>query len=240
MTHSDARVVVLVHGAWHGAWCWSGVQDALDLMGVPSVAVDLPSVTSGGDLHADADAVIDDVEAQNGPVILCGHSYGGCVITEAGLRNPKVEGLIYVAALMPDESESANDLVGQDPMPAFTRALRFSRGKVEIDKSAATDVFYSDCDVTVAGESSSRLRAQSTLSLRQRPKSVAWRDVPSVYLRCVNDRAVSPVLQERLALRASQRRDWFIGHCPFLTEPSRLAQLLVELSLEVTWKAAVD
>ena len=80
---ADRPTFVLVHGAWHGAWCWDEVAARLRGDGAPVVAVDLPSVAGGGDLYDDARAVrrvLDDIP---GDKVLVGHSYGGIVITEA-------------------------------------------------------------------------------------------------------------------------------------------------------------
>ena len=88
-----AATVVLVHGAWHGAWCWDLVVRRLDDAGVANVVVDNPSVMLlKSSLHDDADNVLQTLDEIDGPVVLVGHSYGGAVVTDAGVH-PGVEHL---------------------------------------------------------------------------------------------------------------------------------------------------
>ena len=81
-------IVVLVHGAWHGAWCWERVVDGLAAVAIESVAIDLPGHGEDpgpfSDLHGDAARVRSVLDRINRPVVLLGHSYGGAVVTEAG------------------------------------------------------------------------------------------------------------------------------------------------------------
>ena len=98
--------LVLVHGGFLGPWLWRDVQDALADRGIDSVAPDLPSVATGSDLYADA-AVVEAAMAESDASILCGHSYGGMVITEAAARSElPVLHLVYVAAAVPDAGQS--------------------------------------------------------------------------------------------------------------------------------------
>lgn len=84
---AEPATVVLVHGAWHGAWCWDAVVSVLDAVGIPSIAVDLPghgaSTEPPGDFYSHADHLRRLLGSINGPIILVGHSYGGAVISEA-------------------------------------------------------------------------------------------------------------------------------------------------------------
>ena len=111
---ASARTVVLVHGAWHGAWCYAALQAELDRRGVPSLAVDLPghgvSLAPLTDLHGDARCVADTLAmlGQRGVEnpVLVGHSYGGAVITQAAVWFPAVAHLVYLAAFALDDGES--------------------------------------------------------------------------------------------------------------------------------------
>ena len=91
-------LVLLIHGAWHGAWCWAPLQAQLDERGIASMAIDLPghgaSLLPLGDLHGDAAHVADVVSALDRRVILVGHSYGGAVITEAAVASERVAHLV--------------------------------------------------------------------------------------------------------------------------------------------------
>jgi pimeloyl-ACP methyl ester carboxylesterase len=91
---SEHPTVLLAHGAWHGAWCWDGVVSRLGAEGLDVVAVDLPSVTSGGDMYDDARAVREVLDATPGDKVVVGHSYGGIVITEAAAGAEGVRHLV--------------------------------------------------------------------------------------------------------------------------------------------------
>ena len=111
---SGTSTIVLVHGAWHGAWCWKLVLERLKSAGANAIAVDLPGHGGDpgplGDLHADAARVTEVLDELAGPVLLVGHSYGGAVITEAGVH-PSVEHLVYVCALAVDTDETCSTVV---------------------------------------------------------------------------------------------------------------------------------
>ncbi|HEV2309230.1 MAG TPA: alpha/beta fold hydrolase, partial [Acidimicrobiia bacterium] len=106
-----AATVVLVHGAWHGAWCWDYVVERLRANHVEALAIDLPghgtSTEPLGDLSVDAAAlrsVLDDLE----DAVVCGHSYGGAVISEGAADHPAVRHLVYLAAIVLDVGESCS------------------------------------------------------------------------------------------------------------------------------------
>src|SRR5437588_12900158 len=110
--------IVLVHGAWHGAWCWDRVVERLEARGREVVAIDLPGHGDDPgpltDLHGDADRVRSVLDRLDGDVLLVGHSYGGAVVTEAG-THPAVRRLVYVAAFCLDDGESCAHALADDP-----------------------------------------------------------------------------------------------------------------------------
>src|SRR4051794_33952324 len=153
----DARManpatVVLVHGAWHGTWCWDAVTRRLDAAGVPNIAVDNPSVTwpsverAPAGLDEDADNVRRVLDGIDGPVVLVGHSYGGAVITDAGTHD-RVQHLVYVTAFTLDDGESVmqNDLQGGEGATELVEALRFDGDAVTLEPEGAIAAFYHDC-----------------------------------------------------------------------------------------------
>jgi pimeloyl-ACP methyl ester carboxylesterase len=110
-----SRTVVLVHGAFHGSWCWEPVVTRLDAAGRSSVAVDLPSVSSArASLADDVACVRAALDAVDGEALLVGHAYGGVVVTDAG-RHPAVAHIAYLTAfaLEPGESANENTLTGR-------------------------------------------------------------------------------------------------------------------------------
>src|SRR5512143_3574163 len=100
---------MLVHGAWHGAWCWDLVVARLRSEGIDTIALDLPgrgtNVEPLGDLHADSAAVCAGLDRVDAPVVLVAHSYGGAVVTEAGVH-PAVDHLVYLAAFNLEAGET--------------------------------------------------------------------------------------------------------------------------------------
>jgi len=109
---STVKNIVLVHGAWADGSCWSKVIPLLQAKGLNVVAVQNPLTSIAEDVAATNRMI----NAQKGPVLLVGHSYGGAVITEAG-NHPQVAGLVYVAAFAPDEGETCGGLARPEPGP---------------------------------------------------------------------------------------------------------------------------
>lgn len=218
------RTVVLVHGAWHGPWCWAPVLAGLDERGVGAVAVELP----GPDLHADADhvrSVLDGLEH----VVLAGHSYGGAVITDAG-AHPAVERLVFVAAFAPAEDETVGGLAREAAGTELDGVIRVGDdGTATLDPDAAP-VLYADCDDADVARALSLLRPQPLACFTQAPRAVAWRERPVTYAVCGADRAVDPALQRRMADRIPGAAvvEWAdSSHSPFFSRPGDVVDLLV-------------
>ena len=153
---SEPATVVLVHGAWHGAWCWEKVVPLLEAAGVPAVAVDLP-LTS---LHDDAQAIRNALDHVDGRVVLVGHSYGGAVITEAG-HHPAVEHLVYLTAFACDEGESPSAIAVDTPMPSTDLGdalVVHDDGTVTLTRDGAVNALYHDCDPIDIKAALTRLR----------------------------------------------------------------------------------
>jgi pimeloyl-ACP methyl ester carboxylesterase len=226
---TEGTTVVLVHGAWHGAWCWDKVVAGLDAKGVPVAAVELP-LTSLAD---DAEATSAAIEAAGGPVVLCGHSYGGTVITQAG-DHPSVAHLVYVCAFALDEGEStAAAATGQEvPSTDLGDAFRFSDDgeMVHLDPEGGRTALYLDCDRAEADAALARLRPMPFSCFTTPVTKVAWRDRPSTYAVCTNDRAVHPELQRVLAARCTKSVEWPTGHSPFLPHPELVVDLVAGLA----------
>jgi pimeloyl-ACP methyl ester carboxylesterase len=234
--------VVLVHGAWHGAWCWDRVVEGLAARGVNAVALDLPghgaSTEPLGDLHGDAAAVRRALDALDGPVVLCGHSYGGAVISEAASGHPSVRHLVYLAALMLDAGESCSRSVpipaGGDPGPAseLAPAMQFSDDGtiVTVDPVAGRGIFYADCSDRDIDWAIARLGPQPAITLQQPIPATAWREIPSTYVVCADDRAIPPWIQHAFAERATNSVAWPTSHSPFVSQPDLVVELLAGLA----------
>lgn len=217
--------MLLVHGLWHGPWCWDEVVLHLSALRVPSLAVDLPLTT----LDEDVAVVRAALDQLNGPVVLVGHSYGGAVITGAGVH-PKVRGLVYVAGYQLDEGESVSRVLPDDGLPTsrLPEALRVDAelGTVDLDPRLGPALLYSDADPERARAAARRLRPVSRALFGGVLAEIAWRMVSSTYVVCTADEVVHPALQIAMARRATRSVEWSCGHNPALTRPDALADLL--------------
>lgn len=222
------RTVVLVHGAWHGPWCWAAVLAGLDERGIASVAVDLP----GPDLHADADHVRGVLDGLDGPAVLVGHSYGGAVITDAG-THPAAEHLVYLAAYVPDAGESVSGLARQHGRTMLADAIIVHDDATMTLDPGAVAALYDDCAPVDVERALHLLRPQASACFVEEPRSVAWRHRPVTYVVCAADRAVPPSAQRAMAERipgAAVVELPGASHSPFLSRPGDLVELLAGLA----------
>jgi pimeloyl-ACP methyl ester carboxylesterase len=223
------KTVVLVHGAWHGAWCWEKVTPLLDDAGIDHVAVELP-FTSFEDDVATTRKAIDDVA---GPVVLCGHSYGGAVITAAG-HQPNVERLVYLAAFACDEDESPASTAPDAEVPStkLDSVLIISEedGVIALELAETAAVFFHDCAPEDVEAALDRLRPMQLSCLSTPVGPPAWKANPSTYVVCTEDRGVHPELQRVMANRCTESVDFPTAHSPFLNRPDLVAGLLVDLT----------
>lgn len=223
--------VILVHGAFHGGWCWHAVVEGLAAEGIGVLALDLPghgeNPAALGGLQPDATAVRELLEHSTGPLVLCGHSYGGAVITQAASRAAGVAHLVYLAAVVPDCGESLTDCVPEIlSAPIFQAARAREDGNLVIDPKRAAEIFYSGCDASRAEWAVSKLGAQHPQSLTEAATQTAWREIPSTYVVCAEDAAIDVAAQERMAKRATAAVRWSSDHSPMLSDPSRVVGLL--------------
>ena len=227
-----SRTVVLVHGAWHGAWCWEQVVTRLDGAGRRSVAVDLPSMSSASATLADDIAcVCAALDAVDGEALLVGHSYGGVVVTDAG-RHPAVAHVAYITAFALESGESANEntLTGGEGVTTLADAIMVGDGVTRVDPDLAVPAFFHDCPPAVARDAANRLRPMSLTAMQGKVEGAAWREKPATYVVCTDDRAIPVPLQRSNAARVGNTLEWPTSHSPFLSRPDLVAGLLLELS----------
>ncbi len=244
MPGESTSTIVLVHGAWHGAWCWERVLDGLAARRMPTVAIDLPGHGDDpgpmGDLHTDAERVHRELGGLAHPVVLVGHSYGGAVITEAG-DHSAVGHLVFLCAMALDEGESCMAAAGDMPgaadishegRPDLGSGLIISDdGFIRLEPSLAEAALFNQCDADTTSWARSRLGPQPMVTLQQAPESVSWRRRPSTYVVCTDDQIVHPELQRLMAKRCARRTlEWDSDHSPFLSHPDLVVDLLVELA----------
>src|SRR3954469_1055767 len=222
--------VVLVHGGFVDGSGWQGVYDLLRKDGYNVAVVQNPTLSLEGDVAA-TKMVID---AQDEPVILVGHSYGGAVITGAG-NGPKVAALVYIAAFMPDEGESVNTLIADPPpdapvppiLPPQDGFLFLDREKVHAsfagDLSAEQAAFIADGQVRWGVEA-----LGGTIS------EPAWRSKPSWYLVATEDRMIPPPAQREMSARAGSTVVEVAGsHSVYVSKPEAVADLIKRAASEL-------
>jgi pimeloyl-ACP methyl ester carboxylesterase len=229
--------VVLVHGAWHGAWAWERVVPRLGALGVGATAVELP-YTSWDDDRAHLRGVLAQSAAEHGPALLVGHSLGGGLVCEVG-ADDTVAALGFVTAMAVEPGQSLRERLSVDSVPEEQRdgsnpeiaaALRpGTDGTVSVDAEAGAAIFFSDCDPADAADAAGRLRPISASSLGTLPTAAGWLTKPAAYLFCTADQALSSEVQEGYAAGLRGRRDRLdASHSPFWSRPSALAGILAD------------
>jgi pimeloyl-ACP methyl ester carboxylesterase len=180
-------------------------------------------------LAGDVDATRRVVAAQDGPVILVGHSYGGAVITEAG-NDPKVVGLVYIAAFAPDRGESVSTLI-KDPPPgaAVPPILPPKDGYLLLDKGKFAASFAADVDPELAAFMADAQVPWGLEALSGTISEPAWRSRPSWYLVATDDRMIPPPAQRFMSARAGATVVEVAGsHAIYVSQPAAVAKLIVE------------
>ena len=159
---------LLIHGAWHGGWCWRKVVDLLGAQGHTVLAPDLPghgddnTPTASVTLASYADRVCEVASAQAEPVILAGHSMGGVVITQAAERCPdRVAALVYVCAFLPRNGDSLMTWAAQDRESMVNPSTVEARddGSITFKPEHTREAFYADCSADDVALAQSRLVA---------------------------------------------------------------------------------
>jgi pimeloyl-ACP methyl ester carboxylesterase len=226
----ERPTIMLVHGAWHGSWCWAALRPHLHDRGFTTAVVDNPSVTTpGSDLAADGANLRRALDAVEGPVVVVGHSYGGAVVSAAGVH-PNVERLVYLTAFALDTGESLveNALGGGEEMQ-LAAALVFDGDTVAVQPERAVELFYHDCAGEVAAAACAQLRPMSMAAMGGVVGAPAWREVPASYVVCSEDRAIPVALQRACAARVGDVREMPTSHSPFLSRPDELARIIAEI-----------
>jgi len=195
---TPARNIVLVHGAWADGSSWDKVVPILEGHGYHVVAVHEP-LTS---LSDDVGAVNRTVDAQNGPVILVGHSWGGAVISEAG-NNPRVVGLVYVDAFALDTGESVNSFVAAaGAPPEWAAKLQVDHGGfLTLPKDVVLKDFAQDLPASQANLLAAKQGPIFSKSFDDKVMTPAWKTKPSWYVLGSQDRIIPPAGQTAMAER---------------------------------------
>jgi pimeloyl-ACP methyl ester carboxylesterase len=228
---------LLVHGSWHGAWCWEKLAPRLRAMGHVVVANDLPG--HGDDktpwwrvtMSAYARAVRE-AARPHGRVVLVGHSMGGVVITQAANLEPALfAGLIYVCAFVPKPGETLIGLARKDAVWRGFKVPRYRFGTITVDPARAKETFYNTCSDADASAAIARLCPQpmpATLEPVAKPREPV---PPKAYVECTQDRTISIGSQRWMHSRFEMKRVVTLesDHSPFYAVPDDLAAKIAEL-----------
>jgi pimeloyl-ACP methyl ester carboxylesterase len=215
--------VVLVHGGFVDGSGWEGVYGVLRTDGYKVAIVQNPTLSLAGDV----DATRRVIDAQEGQVVLVGHSYGGVVITEAG-RNPKVEALVYIAAFAPDAGESVDSLI-KDPPPGapVPPILPPQDGFLYLDRDKFAQSFAADVEPNKAAFMADSQVPWGVEALAGAVGEPAWKTKPSWYLVATDDRMIPPPAQQFMAQRAGATKVEQAGsHSVYISHPEEVAALI--------------
>jgi pimeloyl-ACP methyl ester carboxylesterase len=223
MDAGAVRNVVLVHGGFVDGSGWQQVYDLLKHDGYNVAVVQNPTLS----LEGDAAATRRIIDAQEGPVVLVGHSYGGAVITEAG-THPNVAALVYIAAFVPDEGESVSTLIADPPPGApVPPILPPEDGFLLLDREKFPASFAGDLPAEQAAFMADSQVPWGTDALGGSITEPAWREKPSWYLVATDDRMIPPPAQRAMSERAGSTVDEVAGsHAIYVSQPTAVAAIV--------------
>lgn len=187
---TSVLTLVLVHGAWHGPWCWELLMEQLSGVEVRTVALSSSGSDPSnlGDLYEDAAIVRSVVAEVDGPVVVCAHSYGGAPVTEALAGMGKVRRLVYLCVFQLDVGESLFGVGHGTPPPWW----EMHEAEGYIDPLRPREIFYGDVDPLIADAAIARLGHQSLAAVSQPLTQASWHKIPSTYVICERDCAIPP------------------------------------------------
>lgn len=217
--------IVLVHGAWADASCWAKVIPLLQAQGYHVTAVQNPLTSLADDVAATKRALA----LLDGPALLVGHSWGGAVITEAG-NDPRVVGLVYVAAMAPEAGHSFLETAETAAlMPASDEVRPDAFGYLSMSPKGFKEDFAQDL---TDAEKELMIATQAPLpftTLQDKISQAAWETRPSWYIVASNDRTINPDLQRIMAARMHATTTTVASsHVPMLSQPAHVAGVIAE------------
>lgn len=216
--------IVLVHGAFADGSSWSRVIPLLVNAGYNVIAVQNP-LTSVADDIATTRRVID---AQTGPTVVVGHSYGGCIITQAAKNAPNVKALVYVAAMAPDEGETNGGQAAQYPPTLLGKHIKpDAAGFAYVDRASFREVFCADVDKDQAAVMAAAQKPIAGPTFADLCRPVAWKDVPVFFAISENDNAIHTEQQKAEAKRMNATiLSLKSSHASMVSHPKEIAALI--------------
>jgi pimeloyl-ACP methyl ester carboxylesterase len=226
---------VLVHGAWHGPWCWERLVGELERRGHRGVAVELPVEDTAADVTRYAELVARECEAVDGPVTVVGHSLAGVVLPRLALVRP-VARYVFVCAAVPLPGHSFAEQFGLEPLKAEPDMHATEDDELERsywpDPEQAIAGLYHDCPRGLAEWAASKLRPQARAAAREPFRAAELPSVAGGFITTREDRMFDPgwmrrAARERLGMDPVELDG---GHSPMLSRPAELAELVVALA----------
>jgi pimeloyl-ACP methyl ester carboxylesterase len=232
---TGVRNVVLVHGGFVDGSGWQGVYDVLKADGFNVSVVQNQTLS----LESDVETTHNVLDQQDGPAILVGHSYGGVVVTEAGMHD-KVAGLVYIAAFAPDAGESVNTLIADPPPGApVPPILPPQDGFLFLDREKFAESFAADVPGELAAFMADSQVPWGLEALNGTVNEPAWRNKPSWYLVASDDRMIPPPAQRFMSERAGSTVAEAPGsHSIYVSQPRATAELIARAARETSLESA--
>lgn len=233
---------VLIHGSWHGAWCWHKIIPLLEQAGHKTIALDLPghgrdwATASDVTMQSYVDAVCQVLDTQSEPVILVGHSRGGIVISQTAEYRPhKIKTLVYLAAFLIPNGEAMlpTALSDTESLIVSNLAVNQEQGYHMLKQEAFKEALYADCSAADVALASLLLTPEPNAPVGT-PLQLSdenYGRITRVYIETLQDKGVTPALQKKMytATPCHQVISMDTSHSPFLSAPEELVNHLTSL-----------
>jgi pimeloyl-ACP methyl ester carboxylesterase len=221
--NTPVKNIVLVHGGFVDGAGWRGVYDILKGDGFNVSIVQNPTLSLADDVAVTKRTIA----AQDGPVVLVGHSYGGVVVSEAGTHE-KVKSVVYIAAFAPDKGESVSSLIANPPAGApVPPILPPVDGFLFLDRTKFAASFAADVDAGTAAFMADSQVPWGVEALTGAVSEPAWKSKPSYYLVATDDRMIPPPAQRAMAERAGATVvETAASHSVYVSKPEAVVELI--------------
>jgi pimeloyl-ACP methyl ester carboxylesterase len=216
--------IVLVHGANHGPWCWTKVDAPLRARGLRVETPDLysqPNASDPGAVQAAVDQCADDA-----PVIVLGHSFGGYAITQ--LDPATISHLVYLAAIVPTPSQ--DESLGNPVVPDFWDKMATADGIMTARPERLRDMWYGDCTDDDVEFCAARLRPHPMGAVPSAVPDAAWLHVPTTYVICEHDGTITLDYMRAASALVGDCVSWPTSHSPFFSRPELVVNLLLDIA----------
>jgi pimeloyl-ACP methyl ester carboxylesterase len=224
MKFPQNTTVVAVHGAWADGSSWQAIVGPLENRGLNVIAAPIP-LTS---LSDDAAALKRAIARTQGPVILAAHAYAGAVIATA--NDERVQALVYIAALAPDEGETVAHVFYKDEThPKAPQLAPDADGLIWMPDEGFANAFAQNATPEQLALSKAVQRPISAKSIQEPAPTPAWKSKPAWYLVAEEDRMINPKTQRFMAERMKATvRSFAVDHIPLLTAPGKVVEIILE------------